>query len=94
MINESKIIIENTINDFNSVITIFYGKETGIIRNYSQGRTDLKTYYGASVKDFNYDYIIVPRDEYVINNLEKFIVKNGELMMKAEPNLNKYKIAD
>lgn len=94
MVNEGEVIMENTISDFNNVITIFYGRETGIIRNYSQGRTDLKTYYGASMKDFNYDYIIVPRDEYVINNLEKFIVKNGELMMKAEPSLNKYKIAE
>ncbi|EPB8168488.1 hypothetical protein [Clostridium perfringens] len=86
-------IIEGSIEDFNNVMTIFYGKETGTIRGYALGRQDLKTYYGDSLGDFNYGAIVVPKDDYVLNNLEKFIIQNGKLMLKPDPQLNKYEVA-
>ncbi|MDK0894138.1 MAG: hypothetical protein E7F09_05380 [Clostridium perfringens] len=86
-------IVEGSIEDFNNVMTIFYGKETGNIRGYALGRQDLKTYYGDSLGDFNYGAIVVEKDNYVLNNLEKFIVKNDKLLLKPNPELSKYEVA-
>ena len=93
LIKEENKIEEGSIDDFNKNMTLFYGKETGIIRDHSQGRQDLKTYYRESAGDFNYDFIVVPKDDYVLNNLEKFIIQNGKLMLKPDPQLNKYEVA-
>ena len=90
--NDLNKVEEGSIDDFNKNMTLFYGKETGIIRNYSSGRVDLK-FYGNEVGDFNYDFIVVPKDDYVLNNLEKFIIKDGQLMRKPDPNASKYPIA-
>lgn len=60
ILNEENKVEEGSIDDFNKTITLFYGKETGIIRDHAQGRQDLKTYYGKSVGDFNYGCIVVP----------------------------------
>lgn len=92
ILNEENKVEEGSIEDFNKNMTLFYGKETGIIRNYSSGRVDLK-FYGNEVGDFNYDFIVVPKDDYVLNNLEKFIIKDGQLMRKPDPNASKYPIA-
>ncbi|MDK0853233.1 hypothetical protein P5F25_15175 [Clostridium perfringens] len=92
IIKEENKIEEGSIEDFNNTMTLFYGKETGIIRDHAQGRQDLN-YYGASAGDFNYDFIVVPKDDYVLNNLEKFIIQNGKLMLKPDPQLNKYEVA-
>ncbi|HHD2772652.1 TPA: hypothetical protein ACOTHO_002552 [Clostridium perfringens] len=92
ILNEENKVKEGSIDDFNKNMTLFYGKETGIIRNYSSGRVDLK-FYGNEVGDFNYDFIVVPKDDYVLNNLEKFIIKDGQLMRKPDPNASKYPIA-
>lgn len=92
ILNEENKVKEGSIDDFNKNMTLFYGKETGIIRNYSSGRVDLK-FYGNEVGDFNYDFIVVPKDDYVLNNLEKFIIKDGKLMRKPDPNASKYPIA-
>ncbi|EDT13972.1 hypothetical protein P3F01_16320, partial [Clostridium perfringens] len=92
ILNEENKVEEGSIDDFNKNMTLFYGKETGIIRNYSSGRVDLK-FYGNEVGDFNYDFIVVPKDDYVLNNLEKFIIKDGQLMRKPDPNASKYPIA-
>ena len=81
-------IVEGSIEDFNNVMTIFYGKETGNIRGYALGRQDLKTYYGDSLGDFNYGAIVVPKDNYVLNNLE-----NDKLLLKHNPELSKYEVA-
>lgn len=92
ILNKENKVEEGSIDDFNKNMTLFYGKETGIIRNYSSGRVDLK-FYGNEVGDFNYDFIVVPKDDYVLNNLEKFIIKDGQLMRKPDPNASKYPIA-
>lgn len=92
ILNEENKVEEGSIDDFNKNMTLFYGRETGIIRNYSSGRVDLK-FYGNEVGDFNYDFIVVPKDDYVLNNLEKFIIKDGQLMRKPDPNASKYPIA-
>lgn len=92
ILNEENKVEEGYIDDFNKNMTLFYGRETGIIRNYSSGRVDLK-FYGNEVGDFNYDFIVVPKDDYVLNNLEKFIIKDGQLMRKPDPNASKYPIA-
>ncbi|MFY8262972.1 hypothetical protein ACOT7R_08750 [Clostridium perfringens] len=89
----NRVTMSNSIKDWETTMTLFYGLKTGIIRGFSSGRQDLG-YYGKDIDDFNYGFIVVDKDEYVINNLEKFIIKNGELMMKVEPSLNKYKIAE
>lgn len=92
-IAKDKVIEEGSIEDFNKTMTLFYGKETGIIRDHAQGRQDLN-YYGASAGDFNYDFIVIEKDDYVLNNLEKFIIQNGKLMRKPDPKASKYPVAE
>ncbi|ELC8426281.1 hypothetical protein QYB63_002935 [Clostridium perfringens] len=92
IIKEENKIEEGSIEDFNNTMTLFYGKETGIIRDHAQGRQDLN-YYGASAGDFNYDFIVIEKDSYVLNNLEKFIIQNGKLLLKPDPNASKYEVA-
>lgn len=89
---KSNEIVPNSIEDWNKNMTLFYGKETGIIRCTSPGRQDL-SYFGEAIGDFNYGFIVVEKDDYVLNNLEKFIVKDGKLMRKPDPNASKYPIA-
>lgn len=88
----NKVIRKGSIEDFNNTMTLFFGKKTGIIRDHAQGRQDLN-YYGASAGDFNYDFIVIEKNDYVLNNLEKFIIKDGQLMRKPDPNASKYPIA-
>ncbi|NGU31010.1 hypothetical protein G6Z34_13040 [Clostridium perfringens] len=85
--------MDYSLENFEKKVTLFYSLATGEIKLMCGGIQDM-SYFGSERADFNYDFVVVDKDEYLINNLEKFIIKNGELMMKAEPNLNKYKIAD
>lgn len=93
LINKETNFEEGSIKDFNKTMTIFFGKETGNIRDYAPGRQDLN-YYGDEASDFNYDFIVVEKDEYILNNLDKFMVQNKKLVLKpTDPQLSKYEVA-
>lgn len=72
-------------------MTIFYNKRLGIIQSIVTGTQNM-SYFGEQEEDFKiiYDYIVVDKDEYVINNSSYFIVINNALKLKDSACINKY----
>lgn len=72
-------------------MTIFYNKRLGSIQAIVTGTQNM-SYFGEQEEDFKiiYDYIVVDKDEYVINNSSYFIVINNVLKLKDSACINKY----
>ena len=72
-------------------MTIFYSKRTGKIKAYTTGITDMG-YYGEDEEDFKliYDFIVVDRDDYVLNNVDQFKIVDKQIKLKEAVNLDKY----
>ena len=64
-------------------MTVFYNKRLGIIDSVADGVQDMSI-YGALEEDYRQiiDYIAVPKDQMVHNNLDDFEVADGKLRMK------------
>ena len=54
-------------------MTLFYSKKTGEIKSYATGIQDMN-YFGNDKEDYTliWDYVVIPRDDKVIRNLEIF----------------------
>ena len=61
--------IENHLNN----MTIFFSKKTGEIKSFATGIQDMN-YFGNDKEDYEliWDYVVIPRDDKVIRNLEIF----------------------
>lgn len=72
-------------------MTLFYSKRTGEIKAYTTGITDMG-YYGDDEEDFKliYDFIVVDRDDYVLDNFSKFKIVDKQIKLKEAVNLDKY----
>lgn len=72
-------------------MTLFYSKRTGEIKAYTTGISDMG-YYGDDEKDFSiiYDFIVVDRDDYVLNNIEQFKIVDKKIKLKETVNLDEY----
>lgn len=72
-------------------MTLFYSKRTGEIKAYTTGITDMG-YFGEDEKDFTiiYDFIVVERDDYVLDNVGQFKIIDGKIKLKETVNLDKY----
>lgn len=49
-------------------------------------------FFGEDKNDYNYGILIVENDNYIIQNIDKFIVENGELVIVPQTISNKYRI--
>ena len=82
-----------TLEEMNSSMTLFYMKRTGDIVNKATGIQDMKFY-----SDFEEDYkliiefIVLPKDEYVLDNIERFKIIDKKIILKEEfrNNIEKY----
>jgi hypothetical protein len=75
-INPSK----DSITDKNNKMTIFYYKDTGVIKHISSQVLD-----GSAIGDSNnekYNYIIVDYNSDVESNAEDYYIQNGEIIRK------------
>lgn len=74
-----------TIKEFENKMTLFYSRQTGKITTLCFGIQDM-SFYGEDIEDYSiiYDYIVVDKDEYVINNIEKFMIEEGKVVLKPE----------
>ena len=54
-------------------MTIFFSKKTGEIKSFATGIQDMN-YFGNDKEDYEliWDYVVIPRDDKVIRNLEIF----------------------
>lgn len=91
-VNLKNKIEEDSTQDFNSKMTIFYSPKTGKIAHVPDGKQDMD-YFAEDKDDFNYEFLVVEKDLYIKNNPEKFIVQDGEVRLKLNPELDKYSVA-
>lgn len=66
-------------------MTLFYMKRTGEIIRYATGIQDMK-YFGDYEQDYSIiiDYVVLEKDSYVLENIEKFNVIDNKLVLKEE----------
>ena len=81
-----------TIKNFESKITLFYSINTGEIKLTAGGIQDM-SYFGPDAADFNYNFLVIDKDDYSLSNLEKFIIQDNKVKLKEAP-VNKYEIAE
>lgn len=70
-----------SIEDFNNHVTIFYSLYNGEIKATCGGRQDMD-YFGESKNDYNYGFIVIEYDDFIMSNLQLFKVEDGQLKMK------------
>lgn len=81
-----------TIEEMEKKMTLFYSKQTGEIKASCGGIQDMN-FFGTNKIDYEiiYDFIVVDKDEYVLNNIDKFKIVNGQVKLKEAPeDLSKY----
>lgn len=81
-----------TIEEMEKKMTLFYSKQTGEIKATCGGIQDMN-FFGINEVDYQiiYDYVVMNKDEYVLNNIDKFKVVNKQVKLKKAPeNLDKY----
>lgn len=65
----------HNIDDFNSVMTVYYVKRTGAIKTIADGRQDMSLF---GEEEFEYtqiwNYTVVEKDDFVRNNVSEFCV--------------------
>lgn len=64
-------------------MTIFYSKSTGDINCYCTGEQNM-SYYGKFASDMAvvFDFIVLDYDQYVMDNINNFVVNAGVLKLK------------
>lgn len=74
-------------------MTLFYRKRTGEIASYCTGIQDM-SYFGDNQEDYEliWDYIVVNRDDYVLNNTSQFKVNIETKQLEMKP-ITSYPIA-
>lgn len=83
------------INEHSNSMTIFFSKSSGEIKGYATGIQDM-SFYGNNAEDFSliWDYVIMKKDNQVLNNIEKFMIntetKQLELLPEFKLSLEKY----
>lgn len=65
------------------LMTIFYSENTGKIKTIVSGKQNMGI-YGDDKDDYNYNFLVVDRDDYVFNNFNKFLIKDKKLVLREE----------
>ena len=79
------------IDEFEKLMTIFYSKSTGKIKSIISGKQDMNV-FGEDKEDYNYDFLLMEKDEYIFNNFDRFEVIDKKVYLKEgyRINLEKY----
>lgn len=80
-----------TIPEMESKMTVFYSEATAKIKMIAEGIQSLDV-FGDDKADYNYKIIVADKDRYIIENMSKFNVVNGEIKILEEykDNIQKY----
>ena len=85
--------VVHSLTDMESAMTIFYSKRTGAIITFATGIQSMK-FFAENEEDFIliYDFIVANKDQYVLDNIEKFVITKGAIKLKDEykTNLEQY----
>ena len=68
-----------TLEEHANSMTLFYSTSTGKIKCYCTGIQSMD-YFGEDRDDYNYNYIIIGYDEFVLKNISNFMVVDDELV--------------
>lgn len=79
------------IEESSKVMTVFYSISTGKIKTIVSGKQNMNI-FGEDKEDYNYGFLIIDADEYLLNNFEKFKVVNKKIVLKEafKVNMQKY----
>lgn len=79
------------LNSVEDKMTLFYSKQTGDIKGYTSGITDMG-YFGEDEIDMEiiYDFVVVDLDNYVLDNINQFKIEDDEIRLKESIDLEKY----
>ena len=81
-----------TIEEMNKKMTLFFSKKTGEIKASCGGIQNM-SFFGENKVDFEiiYDFAVVDKDDYVLQNLSLFKIVDGVPKLKEAPiDLSKY----
>ncbi|SHH50200.1 hypothetical protein [Clostridium intestinale] len=72
-------------------MTLYYSKRTGEITAFSTGIQDM-SFFGDNKEDYEiiWDFIVLEKDTYVLENRDKFKVVDGAVKLKESVDLTKY----
>lgn len=73
------------------MMTIYFSRSTGHVKEAVQGENDFG-FFGIDADDYAliHDYIVLPYDDYVMDNTNKMQVVDGEVKFKEEVDVSKY----
>lgn len=71
------------IEEFENIMTVFYSVSTGKIKSIVSGKQDMNV-FGEDKEDYNYDFMVIAKDEYLFNNFDKFKIIDNEVVLKEE----------
>lgn len=71
------------IEEFENIMTIFYSSSSGKIKSIVSGKQDMNV-FGEDKDDYNYDFIVIEKDEYLFNNFDKFKIIDNKVVLKEE----------
>lgn len=75
------------IDEFEKLMTIFYSQSTGKIKSIVSGKQDMNV-FGEDKEDYNYDFLLMEKDEYIFNNFDRFEVIDKKVYLKEEYRLD------
>ena len=79
-----------SLEEHRNKLTVFYSLNTGKVKCYCGGIQDMN-YFGEDKEDYNYDYIVVDYDNFIIRNFENIKVVDKTLIFE-QVNAIKYKL--
>jgi len=80
-----------SIEEMQDSMTIYFSKRSGESKSIVGGIQSVDI-FGADREDYEliWDFIIVEKDEYVMQNMDKFRVNEGNIKLKESIDLSKY----
>lgn len=80
-----------SIEEMQNSMTAYFSKRTGEIKSIVGGIQSMDI-FGADREDYEliWDLIIVEKDSYVMQNMDKFKVDEGNIKLKENIDLSKY----
>lgn len=75
----------------NEKLTIYFNKRTGTIKELCSGEQDM-SWFGDEKEDYEqiYDFVTVDYDGFILENLQRFKIIDGELKLQQESVPDKY----
>lgn len=75
-----------SIEEMQAKMTLYYSKRTGDIKSYCTGINDM-SYFGDNLEDYIiiWDYIVLERDNNVINNIKNFKINVETKQLEMKP---------